>query len=129
MALAHIGIAKVVHIAIGAVAAAAFALDPSYKMFAIAMLVAGTPPTITGLFSMRLQAKALKLQAQNAQTLHKVEEQTDGIFSRMSEKADQAQAKSDQQGVALRAATTRADSAEGRREGVESEQERRGDNK
>ena|ERR1035438_7865174 len=129
MTVAHIAVAKVISSAVGyLIAAVIFVMDPSYKMFIIALLVASTPPTITGIFNNRLQAKAMRIQAenqaQNSTKLHEIKNQTDGIFASMSAKADKAEAKSDLQTVELKAATTRADNAEGRREGVEAEQAR-----
>jgi hypothetical protein len=129
MTVAHIAVAKVVSSAVGyLIAAVVFVMDPSYKMFVIALLIAGTPPTITGIFNNRLQAKALRIQAenqaQNTEQLHAIKGQTDGIFAQMSAKADKAEARSDLQTVELKAATRRADNAEGRRDGVEAEQAR-----
>jgi hypothetical protein len=135
MTIAHIGALKVASWAIGVIAAAVFAIDPSYKMFVITALIAATPPTITGIFNNRLQAKVLRMQAENqahnAEKLHdvktivsEVKHQTDGVLTAVLAKADKAEMKSDQQAVDLKAATTRADTAEGRREGVEAEQGR-----
>ena len=124
MTIAHIGAWKVVSWIVGALAAVVFAIDPSYKMLFVALLVASAPPTIQGFFSLRLQKRVLSLQEHNRDTLHEVKTQTDGIFSKMSEKADRAEEKSDQQAVELSAATTRADHAEGRQEGIEAAQER-----
>lgn len=128
MTIAHIAIAKGVCIGIGVAAAAAFAIDPTYKMFAITAVIASIPPTITGIFNNRLAAKN---QALNSGKLHEIKTiatetkvQTDGILGRMSAKVDRAEAKVDQQADELKAATTRADSAEGREVGVKAEQKR-----
>jgi hypothetical protein len=66
--------------------------------------IAAVPPTITGLF-------ALVLQHANAKKLNKIGENVDGILSKAQ--------------TGETAALKRADHAEGRREGVESEQERK----
>ena len=129
MTVAHIAVAKVISSAVGyLIALLLFVMDPSYKMFAIAVVVAAVPSTITGVFNYRLQAKGMRIQAdnqaQNTEQLHAIKGQTDGIFAQMSAKADKAEARSDLQTVELKAATRRADNAEGRRDGVEAEQAR-----
>jgi hypothetical protein len=83
MSLAHISLGKVVSLAVGAIAAFVVAMDPTWKMFIIGALIASIPPTITGVFALRLQAK-------NASKLDTIKDQTDGIIGKLTMKADAA---------------------------------------
>jgi hypothetical protein len=131
MTFVHIGIAKGVSIGIVVVATVIVAMDPTYK---VALVVGATAISValitngTTLFVRWLDRKdrqeILFGQQKTQELVNDVKHQTDGIFAHMSAKADKAEAKSDRQDIELKAATTRADNADGRREGVEAEQER-----
>ena len=84
---------------------------PIMQLVVVGSCIAAVPPTITGLFGLWLQHRTLALQRSDSKTLATVGEKVDGILS----KAQTGEI----------AALKRADHAEGRREGVESEQERK----
>ena len=103
MALAHISLGKVVSLAVGATVAFVVAMDPTWKMFIVGALIASIPPTITGLFALRLQAK-------NGAALGRVEHKVDGAAEILR--------------ASSVAANSRADQAEGEARGIESERTR-----
>jgi hypothetical protein len=65
-------------------------MDPSTKMLAGAVLIAGLPPTITGIFSVVLQYRAERKNEELHTTMKEVKEQTDGINNQLRE-ANQVQ--------------------------------------
>jgi hypothetical protein len=107
MALHHYAAYKIVGIiSLGAGALFAFIEKGNTSNVQLALIaggIAAVPPTITGLF-------ALVLQHSNAKKINKIGENVDGILS----KAQTGEI----------AALKRADHAEGRREGVDAEQDR-----
>jgi ADP-ribosylglycohydrolase len=89
MSLPHIAAWKVGYTALGLVAAAIYAIDPTYKVFIVAVVVAAIPQSITGAFGIihdrRIERKIDKVErvteathtlsnsAMGAQLLTKVE--------------------------------------------------------
>jgi hypothetical protein len=110
MALAHISIGKALCWTLGAVGAFLFAVDPTWKMFIVGALIASIPPTITGIFALRLQAK-------NAISLGRVEQKVDGA-------ATVLRANFDKQSDELSASQGKLAHAEGHREGSDEERAR-----
>jgi hypothetical protein len=86
MTLAHIGIGKAISWAIGLAVAFLFAMDPTWKMFVVGALIASIPPTITGIFALRLQA-ANKVALGRVET--KVDGNTDELRKRLNQKTDE----------------------------------------
>lgn len=109
MTLPYITMGKIVSLSIGFVVAFLFALDPTWKMFIVGMFIASIPPTITGLFALRLQAK-------NSAALGRVENKVDGAATVLRENFDK---KTEQ----LSDTKVQLAHAEGHREGSEGERE------
>ena len=89
-------------------AAAIFAIDPSI-LTGIAALIAA----MVGAGNLYLLFLSRKDNRELKAVVDDVKHQTDGIRTRMEEKANQAEVKAGEQTAALSAATTRADHAEG----------------
>lgn len=104
MGLAHYGVAKLV-LALSVTAGAAFAvMDPTTKGYVIASCIAAIPPTITGVF--------------NHFNISAVAEKVDGINARLTNEKNVAV-------VLLTDASKQLAHAEGRAEGIKSEQDKK----
>jgi|ERR1019366_2006339 hypothetical protein len=103
MSVVHYGAVKIILIA-SITAGAAFAvMDPTTKGYVIAGCIAAIPPTITGIF--------------NHWKISAVERKVDGMNTALSVKADNAVSE-------LADASNKLAHADGRREGVESTEEK-----
>jgi hypothetical protein len=103
MSLPHVAAWKLGYTALGLLTAAIYTIDPTFKVFILAVVIAAIPQTVTGIFGLmhdrRMERK-----------LDDVDHKVDGILSK---------ARLDQQ-----AASTRADTAEAFTKGSDSERER-----
>ena len=126
MNLAHVSLGKGTIALIAAVVAAVVALatDPTLKVAIVVGLSTVAAALVTALSTLILGILSYKLQKQAVSLGLDVKHQTDGILTKMTQRAEQSEVKAGEQQVALDVATTRADRAEGEAKGIESERTR-----
>ena len=136
--VAHIGIVKGSALAAAIVAGVATAIvDPSIKVAMItgisivaAAFVAAVVQMVIAIMNYKLQNMSYKLQqemhvvqAETKDAVGEVKKQTDGMFTKMSEKMDNLTNAKEQQTIKLADKSEQLAHAEGRREGSESERD------
>jgi hypothetical protein len=109
MTMAHIGAWKLATLVFGALAAVLFAMDPSVKVMVWAILIAGLPATITGVFNVTLQFMARGERRSLHATMNEVKVQTDGMLA-------QLRSENKTQGAELKDANQKVDIAQGRQD-------------
>jgi hypothetical protein len=117
MSLPHIAAWKIGYTAYGLLVAAIYAIDPTFKVFILAVVIAAIPQTVTGIFGLmhdrRMELKqeeSLRKQDLAQQALDSVGQKVDGILAKSHQDE--------------KAATVRAIDAEAFTRGSESERER-----
>jgi hypothetical protein len=103
MTLPHIAVWKIGYTAIGLLTATIYAIDPTYKVFILAVIIAAIPQMVTGIFGL-MHDRRMERKLDN------VGEKVDGINSKLREDE--------------KLASARADHAEGFTKGSDSERER-----